>query len=72
MKLLQTNEDLGRRSLRRNKNLYLPIPKSNWLGRSFTYRAGQDWNQLPLKFRDADGRHLRGRLDNTIWTSMLF
>ena len=33
-KLLQTNEDLGRRSLRRNKNLYLPIPKSNWLGRS--------------------------------------
>ena len=40
--LLRTNEDLGRHSTRRNKNLYLPVPKSNWLARSFTYRAGQD------------------------------
>ena len=27
--LLRTNEDLGQRSMRRNKNLYLPVPKSN-------------------------------------------
>ena len=39
---LGLNEDLGRRSTRRNKNLYLPVPKSNWLAKSFTYRAGQD------------------------------
>ena len=35
--LYRTNEDLGR-----NKNLYLPVPKSNWLARCFTYMAGQD------------------------------
>ena len=28
--LLRTNEDLGQHSTRRNKNLYLPAPKSNW------------------------------------------
>ena len=60
--LLRTNEDLGRRSTRRNKNLYLPVPKSNWLARSFTYRASQDWNQLPLEIRNASDQAFKGKI----------
>ena len=60
--LLGTNEDLGRHSTRRNKNLYLPVPKSNWLARSFTYRAGQDWNQLPLEIRNASDQAFKEKI----------
>ena len=56
------NEDLGRHSTKRNKNLYLLVPMSNWLARSFSYRAGQDWNQLPLEIWDVSDQAFKGKI----------
>ena len=54
--LFKTQEELGRRSVRRSKDIYLPIPKSNWLAKSFSYRLGQEWNLLPIELRESTAR----------------
>ena len=52
-KILLTNEEFGCRRTQGSDQLHLPYPKSNWLGKSFIYTGGRDWNQLPQYIRDA-------------------
>ena len=52
-KILLTNEESGCRRTRGSNQLHLPYSKSNWLGKSFIYTGGRDWNQLPQYIRDA-------------------
>ena len=46
------NKDLGRRTTRQSENLHLPHHQTNWLGQSFQYQGGSDWNRLPISIRD--------------------
>ena len=52
-RLFHTHEELGLRATRRLSDIYLPTPKSNWLAKSYFFKAGQDWNSLPLEVRTA-------------------
>ena len=61
-RMFATNESLGLRSARRSRDLHLNPCKTNWLSRSFTYCAGQDWNGLPLSIRDASDFTLKSAL----------
>ena len=50
--LFVKKKDLGRRFTRQSENLHLPHHQTNWLGQSFQYQGGADWNRLPLSIRD--------------------
>ena len=50
-----TNSALGLRSDRRGDDLNLPTPRSNFVQKSFTYRAGLEWNKIPRTIRESNG-----------------
>ena len=50
-----TNNALGLRSACRGNNLNLPTPRSNFVQKSCTYRAGLEWNKIPRTIRESNG-----------------
>ena len=38
---------------RRGEDLHLPTPRYSFISRSFQYRAGLEWNVMPLAIRQA-------------------
>ena len=53
MKMFKTIQELGLRRARRGEDLHLPTPRCSFISRSFQYRAGLEWNVIPLAIRQA-------------------
>ena len=66
-KQFKTHEELGLQFTRRTSDIYLPTPKSNWLAKSYFYKAGQDWNSLPLEIRTTGDQVFRRRIMTFLW-----
>ena len=49
-----TNNALGLRSARRGNDLNLPTLRSNFEQKSFTYRAGLEWNEILRTIRESN------------------
>ena len=60
--MFRTHKDLGLRSARRENDIYLTIPRSNWMAKSFSYRAGMDWNSLPTSIKNASNYTFRSKI----------
>ena len=52
-RMFKTIQELGLRSARRGEDLHLPTPRCSLISRSFQYRAGLEWNAIPLAIRQA-------------------
>ena len=52
-RMFKTIQELGLRSARRGEDLRLPTPRCSLISRSFQYRAGLEWNAIPLAIRQA-------------------
>ena len=53
--LCVTTSTLGLRSARRGNDLHLPTPRSRFVIKSFTYKAGVEWNEMPRSIRESNG-----------------
>ena len=60
--MFRRHKELGLRSTRRENDIFLTIPKSNWMARSFSYRAGVDWNSLPTSIKNASNYTFRSKI----------
>ena len=57
-----TNNALGLTSARRDNDLNLPTPRSNFVQKSFMYRAGLEWNEIPRTIRESNGAKFNSNL----------